>query len=168
MARSQMSAIAAHSRAAVMAVTAESLSLYVPDTASNSPLGESSLNSKPPRLVGISSNVPVMVYIVLRLGARFGQAGTARWCLQAQCCRPDEGPDELKKIEGLARQTECRDQGLSSRWCGLLGDPDRPGCFSRSEKKVAPQRKNLPAAPPSCTREAAALFDRCPPMREQP
>jgi hypothetical protein len=80
--RSLMSAIAAHSRAARIAATAESLSLYVPDTASTFPFGESSLNSKPPRLVGISSNVPVMVYIVLRLGARLGQAGPARRCFR--------------------------------------------------------------------------------------
>lgn len=67
--RSLMSAIAAHSRASRMAATAESLSLYVPDTASTFPERESSLNSKSPRLVTTSSNVPVTVDTILGFGA---------------------------------------------------------------------------------------------------
>lgn len=67
--RSLMSAIAAHSRTSRMAATAESLSLYGPETASTFPVRESSLKAKSPRLVTSSSNVPVTVYIILGLGA---------------------------------------------------------------------------------------------------
>jgi hypothetical protein len=42
-----------------MAATAESLSLYGPDTARTFPVLESSLNSKAPRLGSTSSNIPV-------------------------------------------------------------------------------------------------------------
>jgi hypothetical protein len=67
--RSLMTAIAAQSRASRMAATAASLSLYGPDTASTFPVRESSLNSKAPRLVRSSSNVPATVYITLSIGA---------------------------------------------------------------------------------------------------
>jgi hypothetical protein len=53
-----MSAIAALSRAMRVAATAESLSLYVPDTASTFPVWEISLNSKAPWLGSTSSNIP--------------------------------------------------------------------------------------------------------------
>jgi hypothetical protein len=53
-----MSAIAALSRARRMAATAESLLLYVPDTASTFPVWEISLNSKAPWRGSTSSNIP--------------------------------------------------------------------------------------------------------------
>jgi hypothetical protein len=67
--RSLMSAIAAHSCASRMPATAAFLSLYFPDTASTFPVRESNLNSKSPPVVTTSSNVPVMVEMILESGA---------------------------------------------------------------------------------------------------